>query len=144
MDFQLWASDFFSQILSSLYPWCGCLEILENACPLPQQSSKMVGIYIAIFQLTNPSSGLTLRSMVFIFLEFSKVITNPYPLLSAPSSIFNPLVCFFTCTCLLDAKPASEWTQTQRATVLNTHRWPAYTSRKITWSLHRGVGVSVL
>ena len=54
--------------------------------PTRQKSSSMVGICIEIFQLTNIVNGLTLRSIIFIVLEFSKVITNPYFLLSVPGS----------------------------------------------------------
>lgn len=54
--------------------------------PTRQKSSSMAGICIEIFQLTNIVNGLTLRSVIFIVLEFSKVITNPYFLLSVPGS----------------------------------------------------------
>ena len=60
-----------------------------------QKSSSMAGICIEIFQLTNIVNGLTLRSIIFIVLEFSRVITNPYSLLSVPGSLLSPLVFLF-------------------------------------------------
>ena len=60
-----------------------------------QKSSSMAGICIEIFQLTNIINGLTLRSIIFIVLEFSRVITNPYSLLSVPGSLLSPLVFLF-------------------------------------------------
>ena len=65
-----------------------------------QKSSSMAGICIEIFQLTNIINGLTLRSIIFIVLEFSRVITNPYSLLSVPGSLLSPLVLFFFFVCL--------------------------------------------